>query len=252
MAPEQPSLRLPDALPFELTLTAGAWEAAAVIAGLRLASNDPTRTRFRDQGTAGNVRNDVMGVFAELVGRYVLERYVAAGPVHGVLLDTTGSVDEVDASYQTDDGAWHRIELKGHLRQANYTRFAINDEAHRRSMRRKATGYVGVITSPGGPAAVVSAIVPVGAVQDWPVAHLNPERQDPARVMPLTEFRNRYTRGLDVSLDAAPLVGWPRLVRVAGLAREHLADVDAAALAALSGTAVDARDWAVACLRLWR
>ena len=48
------------ALPRRLTVTRGTWRAAAVIAGLRLASNDATRTARRDQGAAGNVRNDVM------------------------------------------------------------------------------------------------------------------------------------------------------------------------------------------------
>jgi hypothetical protein len=80
-----------------------------------------------------------MGVFAELFGRYVLEQYVAAGPVTGVLLDPDGSVDDVDASFRGPDGSLHRIELKGHLRQARYTRFAINDEAHGRSTKRGAT-----------------------------------------------------------------------------------------------------------------
>jgi hypothetical protein len=109
-----------------------------------------------------------------------------------------------------------------------------------------------VITSPGGPSAVVSGIIPLADVREWRVTHLNAARKDPARVLPLTDFRSRYTDGLDVSPDTPPLVDWPHLEEVAGSARRYLEDVGVQALSALAGTAVDARDWAVACVRRWR
>ncbi len=242
----------PAGLPYRLPLTAGTWQAAAVIAGLRLASNDLTRTRHRDQGVAGNVRNDILGVLAELIGRHALETKVAEGPVKGVLLDPRGSVDDVDAECTDAAGAVHRVELKGHLRQENYRLFAINDEAHRRSTARRATGYVGVLCAPGGPSALISAIVPLADVAQWPVQHLNPARQDPARVLPLAVFRDKYTAGADADPNVRPLIGWPELESVTAAARLRLPEIAADPPAALAGTAAQARDWALAALARWR
>lgn len=240
-------------LPHRQPLTAATWRAAAVVAGLRLASNDMSRTRRRDQGASGNVRNDIMGVLAELVGRHVLETRVASGPVGGVLLDPDGAVDDVDAAFADRASTGHRVELKGCLRQPNYRLFAINDEAHRRSAARGSTGFVGLLFAPGGPEAVVSSVVPLADVERWKIApSLNKARNDPARVLPLAAFRARYTRGTDVDPDARPLVSWRVLEADAAAARARLAEVRAEAPAALLGTAAQARDWAVDALERWR
>lgn len=239
-------------LPVRLTLTGGTWRAAAVVAGLRLASNDRTRTARRDQGLDGNVRNDVLGALAELVGRYALEKGLAHGPVRGVLLDPAGAVDDVDASFLDVNGLEQRVEVKGHLRQARYTRFAINDEAHRRSASRGATGYLGVLAAPGGPEAVVSTVVPLPVVAGWQIQHLNPARNDPARVVPLLDFRRLYTGGLDVDPGQTALVGPQELTDVVRVARRRLDEVGPDDVAALNGTAVQARTWAEGALARWR
>lgn len=170
----------------------------------------------------------------------------------GILLDPDGAVDGVDASFTDADGHGHRVEIKGHLRQDRYTRFAINDEAHRRSGARGATGYVGVLTTIGGPRAVVSRILPLAEVEGWEVVHLNRGRDDPARVLPLARFRTLFTDGGDVDPATGPGVGLDELLAVVAVARAHLPNVKEEAPPGLTRTAATARDWAEAALLQWR
>jgi len=235
-------------LPMRVPLHAATWDSAAVLAGFRIATNDASRRADRDQGLAGNQRNDVIGAMAELVGRLVAEKYLALGVVAGTWLDLAGHVNEVDLTFRDAAGGQHLLEVKGHLRQRNYTRFAINKRAHARSVKREATGYLGVLTRLGGGEAIVSQLIPVADVARWREVTLNSVPQDPALVMRLDDFRAQYAAGLD---PATRFVSTEE--RLAAVIEQAHSSLDEGRMDVLlpTASAVEAVAWAIGHVSRW-
>lgn len=239
-------------LPLRETLRNPQWATAAVIAGLRIATHDSTRTHKQDQGTAGNRRNDVMGVMAELTARSVLARTIAReDTLHGTMLNLWRAEDDVDLKFTGKDGDLHRIEVKGHWRQKRYKKFAINELAHKKSTAREATGYMGVLTTPGGGQAVVSRIFPLDHVTPWKTESLNPLRDDPSHTLSLQTFLNKYADHLDLDLKVPCVISDFWIQEITDLAHDRLNDARQHPPLSEWATAKQTEDWALGHLRRW-
>jgi hypothetical protein len=157
------------------------WQAAAVLAGLRRATNEPHRARDRDRGGVINRHNDLLGAFTELVALGVCEQLPDVQVQHA-LLDLAGSVDDVDLVLTRRSTL--KLEAKGHFFGPGKTRLAINKRAHDRSVSRGAHGYLPIFTVPGSARVFVGRIFPIAEVDSWNVEMLGRHR-DPARTTPL-------------------------------------------------------------------
>lgn len=87
-----------------------------MLAGLRVAANDPARRPHRDSGPKGNALNDLIGAVAELAALLVLEDARATTVTHS-LIDLHGSVDKLDFQGELDASEF-RLEVKGHFHES--------------------------------------------------------------------------------------------------------------------------------------
>jgi hypothetical protein len=170
--------------PHRLGLSRQEWQAAAVLAGLRVAINDPVRARDRDRGTRKNWLADIWGTIGELAALRTVHS-LADLPVRHHPIDFHGSVDEVDLVIGTAAEPL-RLEAKAHLMEPGKSWFMVNMRARERSRRRGADGYLPVVSVLGGPVAAVGRLISIGQLQSWGV----PDKplRDPAVGIPLTEL----------------------------------------------------------------
>jgi hypothetical protein len=145
------------------------WLATAVIAGLRVASNE-ARAAHRSRGAQKNLLNDIQGVAGELLAIRVLESQHGAGNVEHAILHWSGGTGEVqekvDIVVRNDD--WSiRLEGKCHLDEDNKRMFLVNRTAHQRSAARGAAGYLPVVGVLGHARARVGRLVAHAELDDW-------------------------------------------------------------------------------------
>lgn len=159
-------MHLPEVEPAWLRLTAEFWEASAVLAGLRTASNEAHRARDRDRGAEKNRLNDIQGAAGELIALRRLEVLTGTQNLRSRLFDPAGPVDDLDLS-ATLDGEDLRIEAKCHLHEERKRLFLVNERAHQRSRRRGAAGYVPIFSALGCGRAIVGSLVPIEALDGW-------------------------------------------------------------------------------------
>lgn len=182
--------------PHDVTLTPELWQAAAALAGLRVAVNDPVRQRNRDSGPRGNVLNDLIGAIAELVALRVLHDAGATGLTHS-LIDLHSSVDELD--FQGELGASKfRLEVKGHFHDPVKRYFLINEKAQVNSRRRNAHGHLPIVTQRLHSAARVGRMIWIHEVEQPPWQPARPfghDRYDPAFPLPLRDLATIYLGG---------------------------------------------------------
>lgn len=159
------------------------WMAAATVAGLRKASNDPIRGVTRTRGQSKNLLNDLQGVVGELV---VLSRLQGLGfECSNDLLDVSGPVDDVDIRAKVGDRVL-AVEAKCLLLEPNKRLFLVNQIAHQRSVARGADGYVAVLTVVGADHAHVGKFMPCDETGRWKTYDF--KYGDPALGLGLDEF----------------------------------------------------------------
>lgn len=172
--------------PTSIALDRGLWEAAAVLGGLRKATNESIRSRERDRGARGNMLNDLEGAVSELAALKHITGILPSGArVAHRLLSLAGPVDESDMELIGPE-LGIRLEVKGLLAEDRKKRFLINCRAFERSKERGANGYLPLITSSGASTAYVGSVVDMREVEAWRVEDLG--YGDPARSVPLGEF----------------------------------------------------------------
>jgi hypothetical protein len=164
-----------------LRLTRDTWHAAAILAGLRKAANDPIRATDRDRGEGKNWLADIWGTLGELVALRIINE-VCDAPVHHHPIEFASSVNEVDLVVEVAEEPV-RLEVKTHLLQPGKDWFMINERAHARSLRRGTLGYVPVLSALGARRALVGSLLDSSTVGRWraPPMRLN----DPAVAIPI-------------------------------------------------------------------
>ena len=170
--------------PCGLTLTAELWKASAILAGLRVAANDPFRAADRDRGGAKNWLADVWGVIGELVALRRIAELTDARVKH-CPIDFRRSVDDVDLRIACEDREV-LLEAKAHLLQASKSWFMVNARAHARSRRRGAVGYVPILTAMGARRALVGGLLTTEQLDAWGVP--DKRLKDPAIGVPLADL----------------------------------------------------------------
>lgn len=171
-----------------IRLSDGPWICAAVIALLRKSVNDGIRVEIRDRGDEKNWLNDLQGTIGELVAIHRVESIVGNNDrVKHDLLSFEGPVDDVDLKIFGVG-----IESKCHAWKENKRFFAVNKEAHGKSVTRKAIGYVPVLTAECAKIALVGKFVPIADLDSWKTENFG--YGDPALVKPLDEFCKLYLR----------------------------------------------------------
>lgn len=172
-----------------MDLSADEWFAAAIIGAMRTRVNDPIRQRKRDRLPERNLRNDVSGVLAEILVIKRVEQELPSQRLVYQLLDLRKATDMLDVQLANSRAG---LEAKSVLlleeRKRRY--FAINEKAANKSVRRGAMGYIGVLTAMGSRHALMSKVVPMNEVKEWPVEKLG-GHPDPAHVMNLRDFAVR-------------------------------------------------------------
>ncbi len=151
--------------PRSLTLSAETWQAAAVLAGLRVAVNDKKRREDRDRGQHKNWLADIWGTIGELVALRRLN-LIEGLPVRHHPIDFAGFVDDVDLFASASDGPV-RLEAKAHLLEAGKEWFMVNKRARERSTVRRAVGYLPVLSALGARKAIVGRPIRRSEVQVW-------------------------------------------------------------------------------------
>ena len=172
-----------------LSLTRNFWVAAAILAGVRKAVNDPIRRDSRNRGTSKNLLNDIQGMAGELVGLAHAELSEDVVGVAHDLVDFSGPVDDVDLIVSRKTSTV-RVEVKCLLLEAKKRRFLVNVIAHERSQARGADYYLPVITSIGADVAFVGNVIPPKALETWQIERF--QYGDPAFSMPFDKFSQTY------------------------------------------------------------
>jgi hypothetical protein len=188
---------------FRLTLDSELWRSAAILAGLRMAVNDPIRSQRRDRGEQKNWLADIWGVVGELIAIRALDEVWSGGLRHQPI-DFDGAVDEVDIVVDLPAGSL-RLEAKAHLLEPKKSWFMINQTAHERSLKRGAMAYMPVLSALGAGRALVGSPISVEDVGGWPEPPKALRLRDPAFGMPLQRLTQRYA-GMSVG-QAEQLIG---------------------------------------------
>lgn len=169
--------------PVRIKLPEAFWMAAATVAGLRKASNDPIRGVTRTRGQSKDLLNDLQGVVGELV---VLSRLQRLGfECSNDLLDVNGPVDDVDIRARAGELVL-AIEAKCLLLEPNKHLFLVNKIAHERSIARGADGYMSVLTVVGAGHAHVGAFMACQQTGEWKTYDFR--YGDPALGLELNDF----------------------------------------------------------------
>jgi hypothetical protein len=190
------------ATPRRLNADRELWKLAALIAGLRTASNDPKRHERRDRGKLGNLINDLQGALAELALLRDLQAALPAWHVAHHLIDWDGGASSAvkaasdlrltlpatDAPVRALPGVTQStlslqrpaltmlLDAKSHLhltfelQQAGLkpkSDVAINRAAALASIQRGSAGILEVLASPGRPTAWISRLVPLADILCW-------------------------------------------------------------------------------------
>ncbi len=143
------------------------WTAAAVLGGLRQASNDAHRARRRDRGADKNSAGDLQGAVGELLIATLLERGSRGATVTLDALRWEGAADDVDARVRLG-GEDFLIETKCHLHEPNKRLFLVNADAAGRSKARGARSFIPVISAMGAAGALIGTPILVETVIKWP------------------------------------------------------------------------------------
>ncbi|WP_183035761.1 hypothetical protein [Cupriavidus sp. UME77] len=173
----------------KIALDRSLWVTAVAIAELRTLANDKIRVENRDRGPAGNRANDVQGVLGEIVAIIHLEKAFGLDAICHDLFSVGGPVDDVDISVSWDNRT-ERLEAKCLIWDASKRLFLINDEAHARSVKREASGYIPIITSIGSDIAIAGPKFPIASTSEWNIQDFG--YNDPARSIELTRFCPTY------------------------------------------------------------
>ncbi len=201
------------------------WTAAAVLGGLRQASNDAHRADRRDRGAQKNAAGDLQGAFGELLVATVLEDMLPKACVQFDALRWEGAGDDVDALVELH-GEEFLIETKCHLHEPAKRLFLINADAAERSQSRGARSFVPVISRTGAAVAFLGAPIRMHAVLSWPLRTWS--YGDPARSAHLdavsSEYFDRSYEALLRELERAGLaIGPMSLSAVATTAAQRFA-----------------------------
>src|ERR1044071_756400 len=166
------------------------WRAAALLAGLREAVNDPIRAADRDRGPDKNWRAEIWGVFGELVALRRI-KHLTSDPVEHHPIDFEKSVDEVDLLVWPSGERPLRLEAKAHLVEpGNKAWFMVNQRARERSARRGAVGYVPVLSGLGARSAKVGRLITIEEMEAWRAPQV--VLRDPAVAIRLEEMTRTY------------------------------------------------------------
>lgn len=178
------------------------WKLAALVAGLRTASNDPKRHERRDRGKLGNLVNDLQGALGELALLRELQAALPGWQVSHHLIDWDGGASSAvkaasdlrltrpatDAPVRALRGVTQKtfalkrptltvlLDAKSHLhltfelQQAGLrpkSDVAINRAATLVSLERGSAGVLEVLASPGRSTAWISRLVPLADILCW-------------------------------------------------------------------------------------
>jgi hypothetical protein len=203
------------------------WIAAAVLGGLRQASNDPRRAQRRDRGNALNAAGDLQGAFGELLIASLLEAELPDAIVRFDPLRWEGAADDVDARVSLL-GHEFLIETKCHLDESRKSLFLVNADAAERSAQRGARSFVPVIARSGSRVAMVGRPILVSAVRSWEIASWG--YGDPARSAPLArvsqqQFDRPYRDLLRAISESGVAVEPAALLDAAGVARGRFGEL---------------------------
>jgi len=178
------------------------WKLAALIAGLRTASNDATRNIRRDRGKLGNLVNDLQGALGELALLRELQAALPEWAISHHLIDWEGGASTatkaasdlrltrpaIDAPVRALRGVTQKtfslprppltvlLDAKSHLhltpelRQAGLrakSDVAINRAAAVMSLERGSAGVLEVLAAPGRATAWISRLVPLADIVCW-------------------------------------------------------------------------------------
>lgn len=180
--------------PRGVSLSNDTWEAVAVLAGLRQAVNDPIRAGDRDRGNEKNWLADTWGVLGELVALRRLND-LTSDPIAHHPIDFDRSVDDVDLTIDTGEGLV-RIEAKAHLLEPGKAWFMVNQRARDRSTRRRAIGYLPILSALGAKKAIIGRLIALEQLATWPAPTVT--LRDPAVGIRVEQLANEY---LDARLD---------------------------------------------------
>jgi hypothetical protein len=210
--------------PCRAQLNVETWRAAAVLAGLRVATNDPIRRQDRDRGEDKNWLADIWGTLGELVAVRVLRHYTKTSEVEHHPIDFDKPVDDVDVKVEMSDGPL-LLETKTHMIEHGKNWFMVNERAHARSQARGATGYMPIITALGAHHSLVGSLIPMDEMQDW--GHPTVRLKDPAigvRIGDIAESHfGRSLPEIVTSIEPTPpLVSRSELDRVAARAGQDI------------------------------
>ena len=178
------------------------WKLAALIAGVRTASNDATRNVRRDRGRLGNLVNDLQGALGELALLRELQAALPGWVITHHLIDWQGGSSSaikdasdlrltrpaIDAPVRALRGvtlkttslerptltvlldAKSHLHLTPELRQAGLKPkhdVAINRAAAVMSLARGSAGVLEVLAAPGRATAWISRMVPLADILCW-------------------------------------------------------------------------------------
>jgi hypothetical protein len=209
--------------PRGVRLTAPTWQVAAILAGLRVATNNPIRSEDRDRGARKNWLADIWGTIGELVAVRRVES-IADLAIRHHPIDFHGSVDDVDLTILTSDGPL-RLEAKAHLLEGGKSWFMVNQRARARSRERGAIGHIPVIGVLGGGRALVGRLISIEELQGWGV----PDKplKDPAVGIRLSELAESYydmqISDIERAVRGEPVVSREELTRLAAGAGKDVA-----------------------------
>ncbi len=147
------------------------WIASAVVAGLRMASNEE-RDAHRSRGDDKNVLNDIQGAIGELIAIKALEERHGSNRVRHEILDWAGGTgrvqDAVDLLVEIPGYGTLRFESKCHLDTERKALLLINRTAHERSRRRQALGYIPIVGVLGREQACIGHLIEHAELDHWP------------------------------------------------------------------------------------
>ena len=198
------------------------WRVSAILAGLRVAANDPIRAADRNRGAEKNWLADLWGVVGELVALRRVHELTDAQVAH-CPIDFERPGDEVDLRVACPD-AEVLLEAKALFLQAGKSWFMVNARAHERSRRRGAVGYLPVLTAMGARRALVGALLTMEQLDAWGAP--DKRLRDPAIGISLKELcegqLGRELREAEQLIQAGALVAEEQLNQVAAGAGAQL------------------------------
>ena len=204
--------------PCRIELSADLWRASAILAGLRVAANDPFRATDRNRGAEKNYLADIWGVIGELVALRRLQELTNVGVMHCPIAFER-AVDDVDLRVRCED-AEVLLEAKAHFVQSGKSWFMVNARAHERSLRRGAAGYIPVLTAIGARRALVGSMLTTAELDRW--GPPNRRLRDPAIGVPLASFSSdqfgRTLHEAEQLIDARALAAEDQLSETASRA----------------------------------